>query len=36
MLCTGCMARRGIRGIALLYRHLGCVQAVRPIGGVDV
>jgi hypothetical protein len=35
-LCTGRMAHRGSRGIALLYRHRGSVQAVRPIGGVEV
>jgi hypothetical protein len=33
-LCTGRTAHRGSRGIALLYRHWGSVQAVRPIGGV--
>ena len=31
-LCTGRTANRGSRGIALLYRHCGSVQAVRPIG----
>ena len=35
-LCTGRTAHRGSRGIALLYRHWGSVQAVRPIGGVEV
>jgi hypothetical protein len=35
-LCTGHTAHRGSRGIALLYRHWGSVQAVRPIGGVEV
>jgi len=35
-LCTGCTAHRGSRGIALLYRHWGSVQAVRPIAGVEV
>jgi hypothetical protein len=34
--CTGRTAHRGSRGIALLYRHWGSVQAVRPIGGVEV
>jgi hypothetical protein len=34
--CTGRTAHRGIRGIALLYRHWGSVQAVRPIGGLEV
>jgi len=37
--CTGTEALyrsydlRGGRGIALLYRHCGSVQAVRPYGG---
>jgi hypothetical protein len=35
-LCTGRTAHRWSRGIALLYRHWGSVQAVRPIGGVEV
>ena len=35
-LCTGRTANRGSRGIALLYRHWGSVQAVRPIGVVEV
>jgi hypothetical protein len=35
-LCTGRTAHRGSRGIALLYRHCGSVQVVRPIGGVEV
>jgi hypothetical protein len=35
-LCTGRTAHRGSTGIALLYRHWGSVQAVRPIGGVEV
>jgi hypothetical protein len=35
-LCTGRTVHRGSRGIALLYRHWGSVQAVRPIGGVEV
>jgi hypothetical protein len=35
-LCTGRTAHRGSRGIALLYRHWNSVQAVRPIGGVEV
>jgi hypothetical protein len=35
-LCTGCTTHRGSRGIALLYRHWGSVQAVRPIGEVEV
>ena len=35
-LCTGRPAYRGSRGIALLYRHWGSVQAVRSIGGVEV
>ena len=35
-LCTNCTANRGSRGIAILYRHCGSVQAVRPIGGVEV
>jgi len=30
-LCTGRTAHRGSRGIAVLYRHWGSVQAVRPI-----
>jgi hypothetical protein len=34
--CTDRTAHRGGRGIALLYRHWGSVQAVRPIGGVEV
>jgi len=33
---TGRTAYRGSRGIAVLYRHWGSVQAVRPIGGVEV
>jgi hypothetical protein len=32
-LCTGRTVHSGSRGIALLYRHSGSVQAVRPIGG---
>ena len=35
-LCTGRTANRGSRGIAVLYRHWGSVQAVRPIRGVEV
>jgi hypothetical protein len=35
-LCAGCMAHRVSRGIAVLYRHWGSVQAVRSIGGVEV
>jgi hypothetical protein len=35
-LSTGRTARRGSTGIALLYRHWGSVQAVRPTGGVEV
>jgi len=35
-LCTGCTAHRGSRSIALLYRQWGSVQAVQPIGGVEV
>jgi hypothetical protein len=35
-LCTGRTAHRVSKGIALLYRHWGSVQAVRPIGGVEV
>jgi hypothetical protein len=35
-LCTNRTAHRGSRGIALLYRYWGSVQAVRPIGGVEV
>jgi len=35
-LCTGRTVHRGSRGIAILYRHWGSVQAVRPIGGVEV
>ena len=35
-LCTGRTAHRGNSGIAVLYRHWGSVQAVRPIGGVEV
>jgi len=35
-LCTGRTAYRGSTGTALLYRHWGSVQAVRPIGGVQV
>jgi len=35
-LCTGRTAHRGCRDIALLYRHWGSVQDVRPIGGVEV
>ena len=35
-LCTGRTAHRGSRGIAVLYRHWGSVQAVRPIGVVEV
>jgi hypothetical protein len=35
-LCTGRTAHRGRRGIAVLYRHWGSVQAVRPIGGVEI
>ena len=35
-LCTGCTTHRGSRGIAVLYRHWGSVQAVWPIGGVEV
>jgi hypothetical protein len=35
-LCTGRTAHSGSRGIDLLYRHLGSVQAVRPIGEVEV
>jgi len=35
-LCAGTTAHRGSRGIAVLYRHRGCVQAVQPIGGVEV
>jgi len=34
--CKGRTANRGSRGIALLYRHRGSVQAVQPIGGVEV
>jgi len=34
--CTGSTAHRGSRDIAVLYRHWGSVQAVRPIGGVEV
>ena len=37
--CTLVQARtahRGSRGKAVLYRHWGCVQTVRPIGGVEV
>ena len=34
--CTGRTANRGSRGIAVLYRHCGSVQAVRPIGGLEV
>jgi hypothetical protein len=32
----GRTAHGGSRGTALLYRHWGSVQAVRPIGGVEV
>ena len=35
-LCTGCTVHRGSRGIAVLYRHWGSVQAVRSTGGVEV
>ena len=35
-ICTGRTVHRGSRGIAVLYRHWGSVQAVRPIGGVEV
>ena len=35
-LCTGRTAHRWSRGIAVLYRHWGSVQAVRSIGGVEV
>jgi hypothetical protein len=35
-LCTGRTVHSGSRGIALLYKHWGSVQAVRPIGGVEV
>jgi hypothetical protein len=35
-LCTGRTAHKGSRVIALLYRHWGSVQAVRPIGRVEV
>ena len=35
-LCTGRTVHRGSKGIALLYRHWGSVQAVRPIGGVQL
>jgi hypothetical protein len=35
-LCTGRAVHRGSRGVALLYRHWGSVQAVRSIGGVEV
>ena len=35
-LCTGRTAHRGSRAIALLYRHGGSTQAVRPISGVEV
>ena len=35
-LCTGRTTHRGSRGIAVLYRHWGSAQAVRPIGGVEV
>ena len=31
-LCTGRTVHRGSRGIAVLYRHWGSVQAVRSIG----
>jgi hypothetical protein len=34
--CTGRTVDRGSRGIAVLYRHWGSVQAVRSIGGVEV
>jgi len=33
-LCRGRTVHRGSRGIAVLYRHCGSVQAVRSIGGV--
>ena len=32
-LCTGRTAHRESRGIALLYRHWGSVEDIRPIGG---
>jgi hypothetical protein len=35
-LCTGRATHRGSRVIALLYRHWGSVQTVRPIEGVVV
>jgi len=35
-LCTDRTVHSGSRGIAVLYRHWGSVQAVRSIGGVEV
>jgi len=35
-LCTDRTAFRGSRGIAILYRHCGSVQTVRPLGRVEV